>query len=57
MRFVFPAAPLELGGLYGDSRAWWLLDLAKLERELRAGAIRDRRDEVPEGLADARATR
>lgn len=53
-RFVFPAAPLELGGLYGDSRAWWLLDLAKLEMELRGGAIRDRRGEIPEGLAEAR---
>lgn len=53
-RFVFPAAPLELGGLYGDSRAWWLLDLARLEQELRGGAIRDRRDEIPEGLDTAR---
>lgn len=54
-RFVFPAAPIELGGLYGDSRAWWRLDLAKLEAELRSGAIRDRRDEVPEGLPEVRA--
>ncbi|MBL9015539.1 MAG: dienelactone hydrolase family protein, partial [Myxococcales bacterium] len=38
----------------GDSRAWWLLDLAKLEMELRGGAIRDRRGEIPEGLAEAR---
>jgi phospholipase/carboxylesterase len=53
-RFVFPEAPLELGGLYGDSRAWWLLDLAKLEADLRSGATRDRRGEVPEGLASAR---
>src|SRR5215813_12297911 len=54
VRFVFPAAPLELGGLYGDSRAWWLLDLARLERELRSGATTDRSGEVPEGLAPAR---
>jgi len=54
-RFVFPAAPIELGGLYGDSRAWWRLDLAKLEAELRSGAVRDRRDEVPEGLVEVRA--
>lgn len=53
-RYVFPEAPLELGGLYGDSRAWWLLDLAKLEADLRTGAIRDRRTEVPEGLAGVR---
>lgn len=55
VRFVFPEAPLELGGLYGDSRAWWLLDLAKLEEELRAGTPRDRRGEVPEGLPAARS--
>jgi phospholipase/carboxylesterase len=55
VRFVFPAAPLELGGLYGDSRAWWLLDLVRLEAELRSGAPRDRRGEVPDGLPDARA--
>ena len=55
VRFVFPEAPLELGGLYGDSRAWWLLDLARLEEELRRGIPRDRRDEVPDGLPAARA--
>jgi phospholipase/carboxylesterase len=51
VRFVFPAAPLALGGMYGDARAWWLLDLARMEAELR----RDRRDELPEGLPEARA--
>lgn len=54
VRLVFPAAPLSLGGLYGDSRAWWLLDLARLEDELRSGALRDRRGEIPDGLAEAR---
>jgi phospholipase/carboxylesterase len=54
-RFVFPAAPLRLGGPYGDGRAWWPLDLERLERELRTGAIRDRRAELPEGLPEARA--
>ena len=54
VRFVFPAAPLELGGLYGDSRAWWLLDLAKLELELAAGTPRDRRTEIPVGLPQVR---
>ncbi len=53
-RFVFPEAPLELGGLYGDARAWWQLDLMRLEEELRTGSIRDRRNEVPEGLDVAR---
>ncbi len=54
VRFVFPEAPLELGGMYGDSRAWWLLDLARLEEELHRGAPRDRRGELPEGLPAAR---
>jgi phospholipase/carboxylesterase len=54
VRLVFPAAPLELGGLYGDARAWWLLDLDRLQDELRRGVPRDRRDEVPDGLIAAR---
>ncbi|HEY0250232.1 MAG TPA: hypothetical protein VGC41_01855 [Kofleriaceae bacterium] len=53
--FVFPAAPLELGGMYGDARAWWLLDLARLERDLRTGSASDRSGELPEGLPAARA--
>jgi phospholipase/carboxylesterase len=53
-RFVFPEAPLELGGLYGDSRAWWLLDLARLEADLRRGKPSDRSDEMPDGLPAAR---
>lgn len=53
-RFVFPAAPLELGGLYGDSRAWWLLDLARLEASLGSGNMRAWIAEVPEGLDNAR---
>lgn len=53
-RFVFPEAPIELGGLYGDSRAWWLLDLARLEADLRSGRPSDRSNELPEGLPAAR---
>ena len=53
-RFVFPAAPLELGGLYGDSRAWWLLDLARLEASLASGSIGAWIAEIPEGLDTAR---
>jgi len=52
VRFVFPAAPLELGGLYGDSRAWWMIDMARLERD--RSAATDRRNEVPDGLPAAR---
>ena len=52
--YVFPEAPLELGGAYGDARAWWHLDLARLEDELRRGVPRDRRHEVPDGLPASR---
>jgi phospholipase/carboxylesterase len=55
VRCVFPEAPLALGGMYGDARAWWLLDLARLEADLRRGVPRDRRAEVPDGLLAARA--
>lgn len=54
-RFVFPDAPLEISGVYGAARAWWMLDLARLEDELARGAPRDYRDEVPAGLPEARA--
>jgi phospholipase/carboxylesterase len=53
-RFVFPEAPITLGGQYGDARAWWRLDLARLEQDLRTGNLRDRRSEVPEGLVEVR---
>jgi phospholipase/carboxylesterase len=55
VRWVFPAAPLALGGMYGDARAWWLLDLAQLEADIQRGAPRSRRAELPEGLLAARA--
>ncbi|MBP9088947.1 MAG: alpha/beta fold hydrolase [Kofleriaceae bacterium] len=53
-RYAMPEAPIELGGLYGDSRAWWRLDLEELERDIASGRPRDRRSEIPEGLSDAR---
>ncbi len=53
-RFIFPEAPLELSGMGGGARAWWLLDLERLEYELRTGSPRDRSGEVPDGLPSAR---
>lgn len=53
-RWVFPAAPLALGGMYGDARAWWMIDLAAIQR-VSAGKPADRAGEVPAGLAEARA--
>jgi phospholipase/carboxylesterase len=55
VRYVFPEAPLALGAPYSDARAWWLLDLARMEDDQRRGVVRDRRDELPDGLPEARA--
>jgi phospholipase/carboxylesterase len=55
IRYAFPEAPLEISGVYGAARAWWMLELAQLEDELRRSAPRDRRGEVPDGLPEARA--
>ena len=49
VRFVFPEGPLELGGLYGDSRAWWMIELDAFGN----GPI-DRGGDIPDGLAPAR---
>lgn len=53
-RFVFPEAPLALPGGFGG-RAWWMIDLARIERALERGETRDLSRDVPEGLAEARA--
>jgi phospholipase/carboxylesterase len=55
IRFVFPAAPLDLTGGYGDARAWWMIDLARFERPQASGAASERRREIPDGLPEARA--
>ncbi|MGI9519762.1 MAG: alpha/beta hydrolase [Pirellulaceae bacterium] len=54
IRFVFPAGPLELdmGGFY-ESRAWWPIDMAKLQQMIDSGDVRDMRQSRPE-LLDTR---
>ncbi|SLM47160.1 putative Carboxylesterase [Nitrospira japonica] len=54
-RFIFPEGPLSLSFGYGDSRAWWLIDMARLEADRAAGRVRDLSTEVPRGLPQARA--
>lgn len=53
-RFIFPEAPLALQMGFGDSRAWWMLDIERRNREIAAGHARDLTREVPKGLAEAR---
>jgi phospholipase/carboxylesterase len=62
VRFVFPAAPLSLGGVlpgWDSARAWWMLDLDRLMSAQMGLGDPSRvaaafRAEVPEGLAPAR---
>jgi phospholipase/carboxylesterase len=60
LRFAFPEAPLALDipGMpdFGPEgpRAWWLIDMEKLESAITSGRARDLTRDVPEGLAGAR---
>jgi phospholipase/carboxylesterase len=53
-RWLFPEAPLSLKMGLGDSRAWWIIDFARIQADREAGRIRDLSVEVPQGLALAR---
>jgi phospholipase/carboxylesterase len=57
-RFHFPAAPLSLGGFgWGDSRAWWMIDVEALVA-LQQGdpdALREFRKREPDGMAHSRS--
>ncbi|BCA55221.1 putative Carboxylesterase [Nitrospira sp. KM1] len=55
-RFLYPEGPLSLSMGYGESRAWWLIDMARIEADRAAGRVRDLSDEVPRGLPQARET-
>jgi phospholipase/carboxylesterase len=53
-RWVFPAAPMELGSPFGEARAWWMIDTARFVRDLESGRGATWTTEVPAGLAEAR---
>lgn len=53
-RFVFPEAPLDLGPQFFGGRAWWEIDMVKLQMALATGAFRNLSEEVPPGLDAAR---
>jgi len=52
VRFVFPEAPLELG--FGG-RAWWPIDMARLQDRFSKSAVERLVAEVPPGIDDARS--
>lgn len=55
VQFLFPEAPLDLADLgMPGGRAWWHLDMHKLQMAVATGEIRDLREEQPEGLEFAR---
>ncbi|HET6425789.1 MAG TPA: hypothetical protein VFG20_19015 [Planctomycetaceae bacterium] len=54
VRFVFPAAPLSLEAEGISGRAWWPLNLARLQSQLASGRFEDVRKEKPPGLPEAR---
>lgn len=54
VRFVFPEAPLSLDDEGIPGRAWWPLNLAKLQSQLASGRFEDVRQEKPPGLLEAR---
>lgn len=53
VRFVFPIAPLTLDDGLPGGRAWWMIDMDRIARELASGRGRDIHG-VPPGLAVAR---
>lgn len=55
-RFVFPEGPLSLSFGPTDARAWWLIDMARMQADRMAGRVRDLSRDIPKGLAAARET-
>lgn len=55
VRFVFPAAPLTMDeyGIPGG-RAWWPIDMLKLQAAIEQGEFRDLRRDTPELLPEMR---
>ncbi|MGQ0694486.1 MAG: alpha/beta hydrolase [Nitrospiraceae bacterium] len=53
-RWVFPEAPLSLNMGFGESRAWWIIDMNRIQADRAAGVVRDMSMEIPKGLALAR---
>ena len=53
-RWLFPEGPLSLSFGPRDARAWWLIDMARIEADRAAGRVRDLSQDLPKGLALAR---
>ena len=53
IRFLFPAAPLSMNLGFGESRAWWMLDMERLTVARAQGEWDTLTREVPAGLQPA----
>jgi len=53
-RWLFPEGPLSLNMGFGNSRAWWIINFARIQEDRAAGRMRDLSVDVPQGLALAR---
>ncbi|MCH6560454.1 hypothetical protein IH799_08895, partial [candidate division KSB1 bacterium] len=53
-KFLFPEGPLSVNTGFAESRAWWRIDVEKLERDFASGRSRNLSREVPPGLGAAR---
>ncbi len=52
--FVFPQAPIQLDPIY-ESRAWWNIDLERIQRLMLTGQLHELRNSVPDRLHACRA--
>ncbi len=55
VRWFFPEAPLDLMPIGVPGRAWWPIDMARLQRAAMTGDIESLLHETPAGLPSARA--
>jgi phospholipase/carboxylesterase len=56
VRWFFPEAPIELDVGYGmTGRAWWPIDLVRIQERAMRGEVALMRDETPDGLPEASA--
>jgi len=54
-RWVFPEGPLDLRAQGIPGRAWWPIDMVRLQQAMATGGALAMMDEIPEGLTPARA--
>jgi len=54
VRYLFPAAPLNLDMGFGDAKAWWMLDMERVTQARAEGQWEALSQEVPRGLERAR---